>query len=170
MCYHLKNCYHYEDILCMEKERNVIVEKLTGMWQIAESNIGKYVLIKARWTPELQIASEHANCENDDVVLHGTTEKRYLYITLDATNNKGEFFVLVIQEVSAREAPTQLEIMKEIMDNISPLNKKDMTIFSVVKNLGYCNTQKKFNKLFIKYRHTILPKMRSDSETLASNE
>ena len=37
----------------MEKERNVIVEKLTGMWQIAESNIGKYVLIKARWTPEL---------------------------------------------------------------------------------------------------------------------
>ena len=40
----------------MEKEKNIIVEKLTGMWQIAESNIGKYMLIKARWTPELQIA------------------------------------------------------------------------------------------------------------------
>ena len=169
-CYHLKNCYYYEDILCMEKERNIIAEKLTGMWQIAESNIGKYMLIKACWTPDLQIAMEHANCENDDVVLHGTAEKRYSHITLDATNNEGEIFVLVMQEVSTREAQTQLEIMKEIMGNISPYYKKDMTIFSVVKKLGYCNTQKKFNKLFIKYRHTILLKMRSDSETLASNE
>ena len=103
-------------------------------------------------------------------MLQGTAKKRYLYITLDATKNEGEFFVLVMQEVSASEAQTQIELLKEMMGHISTINNKDMTIFSVIKNLGYCNTQKKFNKLFIKYRHTILPKMRSDSETLASNE
>ena len=65
----------YEDILCMEKEINIVVEKLKGMWQIAESNIGKYMLIKASWTVQLQIASEHANCEDDDLVLQGTAEK-----------------------------------------------------------------------------------------------
>ena len=37
----------YEDILCMEKVINIVLEKLTGMWQVAESNIGKYLLIKA---------------------------------------------------------------------------------------------------------------------------
>ena len=36
-----------------------------------------------------------------------------------------------------------------------------MTIFLVVKNLACCNTQKKLKKLFMKYRHTILLKMRS---------
>ena len=65
----------YEDILCMEKEINIVVEKLKGMWQIAESNIGKYMLIKASWTVQLQIASEHTNCEDDDLVLQGTAEK-----------------------------------------------------------------------------------------------
>ena len=33
-----------------------------------------------------------------------------------------------------------------------------------------CNTQKKFNKLFIEYRSKIIPKMRSDWETLSSDE
>ena len=75
-----------------------------------------------------------------------------------------------MQEAPASEAQTQTEQLKEMMGHISTINNRDMTIFSVVENLGYCNTQKKFNKLFIKYRHTILPKRRSDSETLASNE
>ena len=65
----------YEDILCMEKEINIVLEKLKGMWQIAESNNSKYMLIKASWTAQLQIASEHANCEGDDLVLQGTAEK-----------------------------------------------------------------------------------------------
>ena len=33
-----------------------------------------------------------------------------------------------------------------------------------------CNTQKKFNKLFIDYKSQIVPKMRSDWETLSSDE
>ena len=45
-----------------------------------------------------------------------------------------------MQEVFASEAQIQIELLKEIMDHISTINNKDMTIFSVVKNLGYCNT------------------------------
>ena len=44
--------------------------------------------------------------------------------------------------------------------------------FSSVKHLisDHCSTKKKFNKLFIKYRSKIHSKMRSDWETLLSNE
>ena len=59
----------------MYGERNIVVQKLKRIWQIAESNIGKYMLIKASWAAQLQIASEHANCEDDDLVLQGTAEK-----------------------------------------------------------------------------------------------
>ena len=51
-------------------------------------------------------------------MLQGTAKKRYLYITLDATKNEEEFFVLVMQEVSASEAQTQTELLKEIMGHI----------------------------------------------------
>ena len=73
-------------------------------------------------------------------MLQGGPERRYLHITLDVTNNEEEFFVLVMQEVFASEAQIQIELLKEIMDYISTINNKDMTTFSVVKNLGYCNT------------------------------
>ena len=73
-------------------------------------------------------------------MLQGGPKRRYLHITLDVTNNEEEFFVLVMQEVFASEAQIQIELLKEIMDHISTINNKDMTIFSVVKNLGYCNT------------------------------
>ena len=54
-----------------------------------------------------------------------------------------------MQEVSVSEAQIQIELLKEMMGHISRINNKDMAIFSVVKNLGYCNTQKKFNKKHI---------------------
>ena len=48
----------------MEKVIIIVVKRMTGMWQITERNIGKYMLIKGSWTAQLQIAFEHANCDN----------------------------------------------------------------------------------------------------------
>ena len=53
-------------------------------------------------------------------------------------------------------------LVRKIVDNF----------FSSVKNLmlDRCNTQKKFNKLFIDCRSTILPKIKTDWDTLSEHE
>ena len=75
-----------------------------------------------------------------------------------------------MREVGAGDAQTQLDLLKEIMGDISSFKKEDIygKFFLSVKNLmsDRCNTQKKFNKLFIDYRSQIIPKMKSDWETL----
>ena len=157
----------YEDILCMEKEINIVVEKLKGMWQIAESNIGKYMLIKASWTVQLQIASEHANCEMMILCCRAQLKKVYVYNTWWNKQWRRVFCFGYARSICQWSPNSDWTIERDYGPYLWP---EDMTIFSVVKNLGYCNTEKKFNNLFMKYRRTILPKMRSDSETLASNE
>ena len=42
----------------------------------------------------------------------------------DATNNKGQFVVLGMQEVRAGDAQTQLDLLKKIMGGISSFNKE----------------------------------------------
>ena len=53
-------------------------------------------------------------------------------------------------------------LVRKIVDNF----------FSSVKNLmlDRCNTQNKFNKLFIDCRSTILPKIKTDWDTLSEHE
>ena len=104
----------------------------------------------------------------------GTSKKGHSYATSDATNNEGQFFVLGMREVGAGDAQTQLDLLKEIMGDISSFKKEDIygKFFLSVKNLmsDHCNAEKKFNKLFIDYRSQIIPKMKSDWETLSSDE
>ena len=137
----------YEDILCMglttrnvEKVTKIVLEKLADIEcnRLQKATFSKYMLIKARGLAQLQIASELANCEDDDLVLQsdGTCKKGYSYTTFDVTNNEGQFFVLGMREVGAGDAQTQLELLKEIMGDNSSFNKEDIydKLFSSVKN------------------------------------
>ena len=166
----------HEDIICMGSTRNVekvikiVLEKSAGIEceRLPKATFSKCMLIEAHGRAQLQIASELANCEDDDLVLQsdGTSKKGHSYTTFDATNNEEQFFVLGMQEVGAGDAQTQLDLLKEIMGDVSSFNKEDISdkLFSSVKNFmsDCCNKQKKFNKLFIEYRSQIIPKMRSD--------
>ena len=84
------------------------------------------MLNKAHGLAQLQITSELANCEDDDLVLQsdGTSKKGHSYATSHATNNEGQFFVLSMQEVG--DVQTQLDLLKEIMGDISSFNKEDI--------------------------------------------
>ena len=167
----------YEDILCMEKVINIVLEKLTGMWQVAESNIGKYLLIKASWTAQLLIASGLANLTVGwwSCVAGPSWKKLIIYNTW-CNKQKWVIFALAMQEVSTSDGPNHLDlIMNEIIGHISFFNKKYIydKSCSLVKSVACCNTtpsSPQLNKLFIKYRHKILQKKRSSSEPLASNK
>ena len=54
----------------------------------------------------------------------GTSKKGHSFTTSDATNNKGQFVVLGMQEVRAGDAQTQLDLLKKIMGGISSFNKE----------------------------------------------
>ena len=146
----------YVDILCMglstrnvekvikivlEKVIKIVLEKLAGIEcdRLPKATFSKYMLIEACGLAQLHIASELVNCEDDDLVLQsdGTSKKGHSYTTFDATNNEGQFFVLGMQEVGAGDAQTQLDLLKEIMGDISSFNKEDICdkFFSSVKNL-----------------------------------
>ena len=134
----------YEDILCMEKVINIVLEKLTGMWQVAESNIGKYLLIKASWTAQLQIASDLANLTVGwwSCVAGHSWKKLIIYNTW-CNKQKWVIFVLAMQEVSASDGPNHLDlIMNEIIGHISFFNKKYIydKSCSLVKSVACCNT------------------------------
>ena len=101
----------------------------------------------------------------------GTSKKGSSYTTFDVTNNERQFLVLGMQEVVAGDGQTQLDLLKEIMGHISSFKIEDIDdkSFSSVINLmsDHCNTQKKFNQLFIKDTSKIIPKIRCDWETLS---
>ena len=166
----------YEDILCMEKVINIVLGKLTGMWQVAETNIGKYLLIKASWTAQLLIASGLANLTVGwwSCVAGHSWKKLFIYNTW-CNKQKWVIFILAMQEVSTSNGQNHLDLMNEIIGHISSFNKKYIydKICSLVKSVACCNTtpsSPQLNKLFIKYRHKILQKKRSNSEPLASNK
>ena len=54
----------------------------------------------------------------------GTSKKGLSYKTFDATNNEQQFFVLDMREVGAGDAQTQLDLLKEIVGDISSFNKE----------------------------------------------
>ena len=79
-----------------------------------------------------------------------------------------------MREVGSGDAQAQLDLLKEVVGDVNEFAKKDFSekFFSSVKNLmsDRCNTQKKFNKLFIDYRSTVLPKIQSNWNELSEDE
>ena len=139
----------------VEKVIKLVLEKLAGIKcdRLLKSTFSKYMLIEARGLAQLQIASELADCEEDLVLQSDRTSKKgYSFTTFYASKSNGHFHVGDVNEFA----------------------KKDFSeiFFSSVKNLmsDRFNTQKKFNKLFIDYRSTVLPKIKSNWNGLSEGE
>ena len=70
-----------------------------------------------------------------------------------------------LREVAASDASTQLDIFKEVLDDIGEYtaDKKsfvDNAVCSIKNTISdRCATQKKFNNLFKQFRKDILPKV-----------
>ena len=124
----------------VEKVIKIVLEKLAGIEcdRLPKATFSKYILIEAHGLAQLQIATELANCEDNDLVLQsdGTSKKGHSYITFDATNNEGQFFVLGMREVGAGDAQTQLDLLKEIMGDICSFKKEDMASFFICPKLN----------------------------------
>ena len=92
----------------------------------------------------------------------GTTKHGCSYTTFDLVNQEGKLLVCGLWEVRATDAQSQLDLFCEILDDVccSVENKQKIInkTFINIKNLmsDLCNTQKKFNKLFVEFRKNIL--------------
>ena len=173
----------YEDIMCMDSTRNVekvikiVLEKLAGIEceRLPKATFSICMLIEAHGRAQLQIASKLANCEDDDLVLQsdGTSKKGHSYTTFDATNNEEQFFVLGMQEVGAGDTQTQLDLLKEIMGDISSFNKEDISDKFLHPSKTSCQTvgirKRSLINSSLNTEVKLYPKW-SDSETLSSNE
>ena len=96
------------------------------------------------------------------------------FTIFDASKSNGWVYVLGLHEVGSGDAQAQLDLLKEMVGDVNEFAKKYFSenFFSSVKNLmsDRCNTQKKFNKLFIDYRSTVLPKIKSNWNELSEDE
>ena len=93
----------------------------------------------------------------------------------DASKKCGVVFVVGLPEVGSGDAQAQLDVLKEVVGDISDASSKSNfsdTFFASIKNLmsDRCYTQKIFNKLLIDYKNTILPKVKSNWELLSESE
>ena len=175
----------YEDLTCfgvssrnVEKVVRIVLEKLAGITcdQLPKATFSKGMLYEARALAQYQVASE-LNCSDADFCLQsdGTSKKGHSYMTYDVSKKSGEVFVMGLQEVGSGDAQAQLELLKEVVGDISDtLGKSNFSdnFFASIKNLmsDRCNTQKKINKLIINYRNTILPNIKSNWELLSETE
>ena len=175
----------YEDLLCfgvssrnVEKVVRIVLEKLAGITydRLPKATFSKDMLYEARALAQFQVASE-LKCSDADFCLQsdGTSKKGHSYMTYDASKKSGEVFVLGLREVGSGDAQAQLDLLKEVVGDISDASSKSNfsdTFFASIKNLmsDRCYTQKKFNKLLIDYRNTVLPKVKSNWELLSESE
>ena len=175
----------YEDLTCfgvssrnVEKVVQIVLEKLAGITcdQLPKATFSKGMLYEARALAQYQVASE-LNCSDADFCLQsdGTSKKGHSYMTYDVSKKSGEVFVMGLQEVGSGDAQAQLELLKEVVGDISDtLGKSNFSdnFFASKKKLmsDRCNTQKNFNKLIINYRNTILPNIKSNWELLSETE
>ena len=114
----------------VEKVIKIVLEKLAGIEcdRLPKSTFSKYMLIEAHGLAQLQIASELADCE-DDLVLQsdGTSKKGLSFSTFDAAKSNGQFYVLGLREVGAGDAQSQLDLLKEIIGDLSDFGKKNFS-------------------------------------------
>ena len=175
----------YEDLLCfgvssrnVEKAVRIVLEKLADITcdRLPKATFTKGMLYEGRALAQFQVASE-LNCSDADFCLQsdGTSKKGHSYMAYDAPKKSGEVFVVGLREVGSGDAQAQLDLLKEVVGDISDASSKSNfsdTFFASIKNLmsDRCYTQKKFNKLLIDYRNTVLPKVKSNWELLSESE
>ena len=102
-------------------------------------------------------------------------QERSLVQTYDASKKSGEVFVLGLRHVGSGDAQAQLDLLKEVVGDISNASIESNfsdTFFASMKNLmsNCCYKHKKINKLLTDYRNTILPKVKSNWELLSESE
>ena len=175
----------YENLLCFgvtsqnaEKVVRIVLEKLAGITcdRLPKATFSKDIMYEVGAFAQFQVASE-LNCCDADLCLQsdGTSKKSHSYMTFDASKKNDEVFVVGLQEVGSGDAQPQLDLLEEVVGDISDASSKSNlsdTFFASVKNSmsDHCYTQKKFNMLLIDYRNTILPKVKSDWELLSESE
>ena len=137
------------------------------------------MLYDNRALAQFQVASV-LNCSDADFCLQSgrTSKKGHSYINYDTSKKSGEVFVVGLQEVVSGNDEAQLDLLKEVVSDISDTLGKSRSsdnFFSSIKNLllNCCNThthEKKFKKVLIDYRNTILTNIKSNWELPSETE
>ena len=124
----------YEDLLCMglstrniEKCVRLILEKLANVevGRLPKVTFAKDMFLEARALSQIQLASVLAENTDDNLTLHsdGTSKHGHSYTTLDV--KKGDDVLVVgLREVGGADAQSQLDLFKEVLDEIEVTPKK----------------------------------------------
>ena len=119
----------YEDLLCfgvssrnVDKIVRIILEKLAGItcYRLPKATFSKNMLYETPALAQFQVPSE-LNCSGVDFCLQsdGTNWQGHSYMTYDASKKSGEVFVVGLREVESGDAQAQLDLLKEVLGDIS---------------------------------------------------
>ena len=126
----------YEDLLCMglstqniEKYVRLILEKLATneVGRLPKVTFAKDMFVEARALSQTQLASVLTENTDDSLTLHSndTSKHGHSYTTLDVT--KGDDVLVVgLREVVEVHAKSQLDLFKEVLDEIEVTQKMDL--------------------------------------------
>ena len=93
--------------------------------QLAKATFSKDMLYETWTFVKFQVASE-SNCSDADFCLRsdGTSKKGCLYMTYDAWKKSAVVFVVGLSEVGSGDAQAQLDLLKEVVGDISDASSK----------------------------------------------
>ena len=123
----------YEDLLCMglstrniEKSVRLILEKLAKVevGRLPKVTFAKDMFLEARALSQIQLASVLTENTDENLTLHsdGTSKHGHSYTTLDVKKGD-EVLVVGLREVGGADAQSQLDLFKEVLDEIE-VNQK----------------------------------------------
>ena len=137
----------YEDLLCMglstrniEKSVRLILEKLANVefGRLPKVTFAKDMFLEARALSQIQLVSVLTESTDDNLTLHsdGTSKHGHSYTTLDV--KKGDDVLVVgLREVGGADAQSQLDLFKEVLDEIEVNQTKCLAtkVITSIKNL-----------------------------------
>ena len=150
----------------VQKVVDIVLTQISGIQvdRLPKSTFAKDMAVESRRVAQYKIASELSagSCTNMTLHSDGTTKHGRSFTTFDLVNQEGKLLVCGLREVRATDAQSQLDLFCEILEDVccSVENKQKIInkTFINIRNLmsDLCNTQKKFNKLFVEFRKNIL--------------
>ena len=113
----------------IEKSVRMILENLANVevGRLPKVTLTKDVFLEARALSQIQLVSVLIENTDDNLTLHstGTSKHGHSYTTLDV--KKGDNVLIVgLREVGGADAQSQLDLFKEVFDEIEVNKKKDL--------------------------------------------
>ena len=121
----------------VEKVIRIVLKELVGVdvERLPKATFAKYMLLEARGLAQIHVASELSG-ESSQNTLHsdGTSKHGRGFTTYDISTNDGKVLVTGLREVASGDAESQLDLFKEILEDVFEVTKENDISQSVKKS------------------------------------